>query len=402
MKVLYISYDGATDPLGRAQVLPYLGGLRREGFGFTLLSFEKPQALRMEGERVRGLLDAEGIRWVPLVYHKAPRVPATLYDMLAGVMAGSRLVRRHGIDMIHARSYIAAGIAYVLKRLHGVPFLFDMRGLWVDERVEGRLWPQDSVLYRTGKRWEQRLLGAADAVVILTERGRQAISGLDCLRGQAEKVTVIPTCVDLARFVADLPHPADQGMGCTFVYSGSLGTWYGLEEMLDFFLEARRRISAVRFLLLTSDPEYPVTSLLEPRGLRDGSVEVATAGYEDVPRWLAGADVLVYFTRMGYSRQACCPAKFGEALACGLPILTNEGIGDMDEIVEQEKVGYIVRGLQTEEYGRAALAVRDLLAEGPTLRWRCRDVARRYFSLEEGIRRYAGVYKGLAGRRGLR
>ena len=27
-----------------------------------------------------------------------------------------------------------------MKRKHGVKFLFDMRGFWADERVEGGLW----------------------------------------------------------------------------------------------------------------------------------------------------------------------------------------------------------------------------------------------------------------------
>ena len=39
--VLYLSYDGMTDPLGQSQVLPYIIGLSQEGFQFTLISFEK-------------------------------------------------------------------------------------------------------------------------------------------------------------------------------------------------------------------------------------------------------------------------------------------------------------------------------------------------------------------------
>ena len=48
MKVLYISYDGMTDPLGQSQVLPYLCGLSKSGYQFTILSFEKKQRLKNE------------------------------------------------------------------------------------------------------------------------------------------------------------------------------------------------------------------------------------------------------------------------------------------------------------------------------------------------------------------
>ena len=44
-RVLYVSYDGMTDPLGQSQVLPYILGLNKKGYQFTLVSFEKPERL---------------------------------------------------------------------------------------------------------------------------------------------------------------------------------------------------------------------------------------------------------------------------------------------------------------------------------------------------------------------
>src|SRR4051794_20204501 len=43
--VLYITYDGLTDPLGRSQVLPYLTGLAERGHRITVLSCEKPERM---------------------------------------------------------------------------------------------------------------------------------------------------------------------------------------------------------------------------------------------------------------------------------------------------------------------------------------------------------------------
>ena len=42
MKVVYVSYDGALDPLGSSQVRPYLEGLAGRGVALSLVSFEKP------------------------------------------------------------------------------------------------------------------------------------------------------------------------------------------------------------------------------------------------------------------------------------------------------------------------------------------------------------------------
>lgn len=44
--ILYISYDGMTDPLGQSQVLPYIINLNKENYNFHLVSFEKPDRLK--------------------------------------------------------------------------------------------------------------------------------------------------------------------------------------------------------------------------------------------------------------------------------------------------------------------------------------------------------------------
>ena len=41
MRILYISYNGALEPLGQSQVLAYLRELTRHGLEFNLLTFEK-------------------------------------------------------------------------------------------------------------------------------------------------------------------------------------------------------------------------------------------------------------------------------------------------------------------------------------------------------------------------
>ena len=51
--VLYISYDGMTDPLGQSQVLPYISGLNKHGITFHLISFEKPARFKQNRDLER-------------------------------------------------------------------------------------------------------------------------------------------------------------------------------------------------------------------------------------------------------------------------------------------------------------------------------------------------------------
>src|ERR1044071_6207308 len=95
-RVLFISYNGMLEPLGQTQVLPYLGELARRGVKFTLLSFERDKAFTADGQRqcaeLKDELRGQEIEWPRLRYPHRPSLPATVYDVLAGIRYASRLV----------------------------------------------------------------------------------------------------------------------------------------------------------------------------------------------------------------------------------------------------------------------------------------------------------------------
>ena len=146
--ILYISYDGMTDPLGRSQVIPYLEGLSDEGFSITILSFEKKEMFSQNSDLISGILGNKNIKWVPLFYTKSPPVLSTLWDVNRMISKASKLHRQFGFGVVHCRSYISALAGLSMKKRFGVKFIFDMRGFWADERVEGDIWKLSNPIYR--------------------------------------------------------------------------------------------------------------------------------------------------------------------------------------------------------------------------------------------------------------
>src|SRR2546428_4651985 len=173
-RVLFISYNGMLDPLGQSQVIPYLRELAKRGVRFSLLSFERAGAFDAEGprrcEELQRELAADKIEWHWLRYHQKPSLPATAYDVITGVHYAKRLVKRNGIEMVHARSHIPATIALAIKKRFGLKLIFDLRGLMAEEYVDAEHWREGSIAYRLTKAMERRALAAADGFVTLTER----------------------------------------------------------------------------------------------------------------------------------------------------------------------------------------------------------------------------------------
>jgi len=176
-KVLYLSYDGMCDPLGGSQVLPYLFGLAKRGHQISLISFEKPERTTGERAEVAAACEAAGISWHRLPYHKRPSVLSAMYDVWQMRKLAERLHRKERFDLVHCRSYLAAMVGLGMKRRYGTHFLFDMRGFWADERVDGRIWNLSNPVFRAVfsyfKRREADFLAEADHIVSLTEEGKK-------------------------------------------------------------------------------------------------------------------------------------------------------------------------------------------------------------------------------------
>ena len=132
MRTLYLCYFGLREPLVQTQVLPYLRQINRRGIEVGLLTFEPEYRLRSWSRAElldwRARLQADGIRWFSLPYHKRPSLPATTYDIAVGGWIAARLVRRYRYDVVHARAHVAAAMGAIAKRLTGCRLIFDIRG----------------------------------------------------------------------------------------------------------------------------------------------------------------------------------------------------------------------------------------------------------------------------------
>ena len=404
-RALYITYDGLTDPLGQSQVLPYLAGLVERGHEITVLSCEKPERLAREGAQIRQLCAAAHIAWHPLTYHKRPPILSSAIDAAALQRAAIMLHRRERFDLVHCRSYIPARAGLALKRRFGVKLLFDMRGFWPDEKVEGNSWalanPLYRMVYRYFKRLESRLLRGADHIVSLTEAGKAQLLTRPELAVAPPPITVIPCCVDFSHFAladATTRQAARDRLGLEaddplLAYLGSLGSWYMLDEMLDFFTVYASRQPKARFLFVTADPPEPIRAAALARGVDPEQLIIVAATRDEVPQLLAAADLGIFFIRPVFSKTASSPTKMGEMLAVGLPIVTNAGVGDVGPMVDDMGCGVAVERFDDASY---AAALDRLLAVAGTPQQR-RQRALPWFDVVLGIERYDRAYRDLLG-----
>jgi glycosyltransferase involved in cell wall biosynthesis len=372
-QIIYVSYDGAAEPLGQSQVVAYLERLAAD-CAIDLISFEKPGDDRGGvGER----LAKSGIRWHPLGYHRRPPAASTAFD----VVRGTRVLRRtleasDGPVIVHARSYVPALMAIRARRRADFRFLFDIRGFWADERVEGGIWRRGA-LYRLAKRYEQRFFAEADAVVTLTRRSVEQIR--DWMGANRAPVEVIPTCVDVEKFAAAPRHERPPRT----TWAGTVGGWYDFASGV-----AIAREIGLPLTVLTRQVEEA------RRALNGLPADVRTVPVERIPDELAPGDIGLCTVRPSFSKLASAPTRVAEYLAAGMPLAVLAGVGDLDDLVAED-VGVALADSDRTAIEASAARLRALAAD-PETPERCREVARRRFSLDGGVQAYLRLYRMLA------
>jgi len=387
-RVLWIVQDGVLAGPGASQTVPYLVGLSAEGHELRLLSFEQKRFLADESRvaAVRARLEAAGVAWTARPFGSGPAVIRTLVQLGRALRVGRKLAR--DVDFIHARSYVPALIAQKLGR----PFLFDMRGLWPQEKIDAGLWREGGPTHRTWKRLECRLLDRAAGVVLLANGAREHLGALDV------PVKVIPTAVDLDRFRPDLPLPTGgEHLAGRRVLAicGALGSWYLLKDMIAFCARALDRGDADHILILSEEDRTPAVAGLRGLGVSLEDITDLGVPHEQAPLWFSLACAGILLIKSAPSKRASAPTKLAEFLACGVPVVTTPGIGDTEELLTRTRTGIIVSAHDAKSHEDALGELTALRSEGLELVERCRATAVRELSLAAAVREYSDLYKTL-------
>lgn len=387
MKVLYLTHNGIGTALVRSQVLPYLRGLLDRGYDVHLVSFERGDRFP-EGE-------FPSARWHPVRPRSGSHLLAKVIDVLVGVLHVHRLVRRERVDILHARSYLPAAIAWLVSRLTGRPYIFDMRGFLPDEYVDGGYWTVRDLRYRVLRLVEAVLLQGAAVIVCLTHAGkRRLMTERRYARWVARTpIVVIPCAVDLDRF-----RPAEQRSDPpSVVYAGSLGMWYLLDEMLRVYAHARELIPALRFLILNRSEHAVANAAIARAGLGGAAITVVAADFAAMPPHLASASAAIALLRQVPSKIGSSPIKIGEYLASGLPVIVNAGLGDTDALIENYAAGHVVRSFSDLELRHAGVRLAALVHDVAARR-NARRAAEETLALGLGVAAYGEVYELLGAR----
>lgn len=357
--------------------------------GYTTRTHEVIRALRATGATVH-VLTRPGYPWdrndrrcdataesteLDDVHYQHACAPLNNRPVLQYAMQASKVVadfaQRNGVAVIHAASnHVNALPALLAARRLGIPFQYEMRGLWELSRISRTPQYEGSQGYLQGLQLEALVARHADRLFVISEQlGRyvQEHWGVDPTR-----IDLLPNCVDPQRF---LPADAAQVVPHTLAYAGSLLGYEGLDTLIDAIALVQPLGCAVH-LDIIGDGE--VRAQLEEQVQRLGLSSVVSflgkLSPEVTRRHLEQCAVVCIPRKPFKVCQIVTPIKLVEALATGKPVIVPDLPVFRDEM-GSHPAGWFFRAGDSADLARVIVAAFADPAALPMLSAQAREYA---------------------------
>jgi glycosyltransferase involved in cell wall biosynthesis len=382
LKIVYLTYDGLRQPLGSSQILPYLRGLRDRGIESIVISLERGPTTADEPAET-------GIRRVELPYRTGG--PGAHLANFRGMLRELRkAISAEKPTLVVARSYLPATVALRAKRSHRVPYIFDMRGCWVDERAMGNGRFKSPLLYKLGKKLERSLLSNAAGVVTLTKLHADDLVQQKLVSPQIP-IKTIPTCADFDAFGLKTKHAEGK---LVIGWIGSVNASYQTEPSLALFKAVRRLRPNALLQCITAQPEAMLREL-KGTSLPPESYDVKTADHREMPALLAQMDWGLLLNENCLGKRGSMPTKLAEFFAVGVQPIQYGCNAEVSEMVRSSGSGIVLKGLSSADLEEAARTIAAQSREQGALE-EARRRMRPYFGLESGVASYAELIERVA------
>ena len=268
-----------------------------------------------------------------------------------------------------------------------------MRALWPEELITAGRLRRGSFLHRRIVAAERICLRRAAGVVSLTHAAAEHLRRIYPEELKDQRLVVIPTCADLDRFGPAASPPPRRVIGCL---GTMLSGWFRVDWLRAFLEAGLRRDPTLEIELTTRDDPGRLREVLG-KELAERLV-IAPARPDEVPSVLQDQFASLMFFTDGLGKVGSSPTRMGEILGCGLPVVANEGVGDVARIIREYRVGILVRSAAPQDIDTAWVELEALLTD-PDLAARCRSAAEAVFSLSAGTDSYRRLYADILGGR---
>ena len=289
-----------------------------------------------------------------------------IFDFIYFSISLIKICKKEKIDYIIGRGALAGALSIIVGKITKTPVVVESFEPHAQYMLESGVWSKKGLKYKFGSYWENKIVQNAKFVITVSNNFKTLL----VKAGTPEsKVEVVPCCVDLNHFKFDkvnrnkLREKLDiHEITKLGIYVGKFGALYHDLEAYKIFKKVLEIFNEDFFLIiLTPDNKENVRQNLLDVNFPETKFFINKVPHNEVPYYLSAADFSFALQTPKHSNLYLSPIKNGEYWANGLPILSTEGVGDDDEIIKNEGVGFCYDHRKEESLVQAIESIKKLI-----------------------------------------
>ncbi len=314
----------------------------RQGWRVEAVTRPGYPADRNDAQHVTGRLGAHEVDGVVYSRLAGPPSNATPFDHYceqASEVLLDRIHKTRPAVVQAASNYVNAAPALMAARKAGLPFVYEVRGLWeLTNAARVPHW-EGSERFEFQRRQETVVAQEADSVVAISNGLRNELIS----RGVDErKIMVVPNSVDPQVFS---PRPRDRALASelglddrqVLGFLGSMTGYEGLVDLVTALANLRQDGLDVCALLVGDGPAFrEVREAARVLGVADHLIMPGRVPHTDAPRWYSLMNVAVYPRRPAQVTELVPPLKPLEAMAMELPVVASNVSAISETLIHRE------------------------------------------------------------------
>lgn len=239
------------------------------------------------------------------------------------------IIRKIKPDIVHAHNVVISGFYATMSRFH--PLVVTAWG------TDVLIAPKRSIIL---KKIAKYVLKYAD---VITCDGKNTMEAMLSLGANPEKIKIIYFGIDTKK---NSPVQRDEKLkeklnilnSPTAISLRSFKPIYNLETLIKAIPLVLTKIPDAKFILAGSGvQENSIKKLTKTLGVENNTIFTGNLGVEEVPKYLASSDLYIS-TSLSDSGLA---ASTGEAMACGLPVISTD-VGCIRDWIKDGEGGFII------------------------------------------------------------
>lgn len=296
-----------------------------------------------EVKNVKTKLGDIKFHWIPIFFSQNVVHPTKfLFGFLfygAEKILKNRLLKINP-DIVHCRSYGSTHVALKIREKYKLSYkvIFDARGIYPEEYALRKGYDITNSNYLFFKNLEKNVLDNSDLTIAVSDTMKKHFQDLN-----AKRVECIYLSANTDKLVTKREYKEDH---IVFGYVGALseGTWHKTTELLKLYENLRKTVKNPKIHIITTSNHNEIKEIFKSipedevylsstRTVDELKVELGKFNFGIMSYFNAKKDFEVTLSYTGFA------IKSAEYLAAGLPLIINNKIGGITNLIEQYDLG---------------------------------------------------------------